>query len=223
MIKEKILVIDDEESTLHFFDLYLKLFGYEALLAKDGEEGLELFKEYQPDIVITDIKMPGIDGMVVLREIKKIKPYTEVIVITGHGDLDLAVKALNLDATDFLNKPIGRESIENAIKRAQERLKLFREKRESFDYDLSEKEAKIYIKGPVNGITYHILENIWKEVLKQDIKKVSFYFHQRVSINGAGISCFVDIAKQAKESDIKLVFVDLPKHFEEIFQNLKII
>ncbi|KUJ95777.1 MAG: hypothetical protein PWR24_1285 [Desulfonauticus sp.] len=221
--REKILVIDDEESTLRLFDLYLKIFGYEALLASSGEQGLKLFQEYLPDIVLTDLKMPGIDGMVVLREIKKIKPDTEVIVITGHGDVELAVKALNLDATDFLNKPIGKEDIEKSLKRAKERLLIAREQKNNFHYEVEREEARVYLDGSVDGNTYRFLENIWTELSELPLTKVRFYFSTRVSINGAGISLFSKIGKEAKEKKIALEFINLPAHFKQVFQKINLI
>ena len=118
----KILVIDDEKPTLTMFRLFLGAYGYEVLTAENGAEGLEIFKKERPSIVLTDIKMPGIDGLLVLQQIKQIDKKTEVIVITGHGDTDLAKQALTLDAVDFINKPIKKEALDAALKRAQKRL-----------------------------------------------------------------------------------------------------
>ncbi|MFH1083800.1 MAG: response regulator, partial [Pseudomonadota bacterium] len=117
---DKILIIDDEKPTLAMFRLFLGAYGYEVFTAENGEEGLEVFERERPPIVVTDIKMPGMDGFEVLRRIKEIEPSTEVIIITGHGDMDLAVKALDFNATDFINKPIQRSSLDAALKRAKE-------------------------------------------------------------------------------------------------------
>ena len=68
----KILVIDDEKPTLTMFRLFLGAYGYEVLIAENGAEGLEIFKKERPSIVLTDIKMPGIDGLLVLQQIKQI-------------------------------------------------------------------------------------------------------------------------------------------------------
>ncbi|WP_456325612.1 response regulator [Desulfonauticus submarinus] len=218
--REKVLIIDDETSVLKLFDLYLKIYGYESLLASNGEQGLKLFKEHYPKIVFTDIKMPGIDGIMVLKEIKRIKPETEVIVVTGHGDMDLAIKALNLDATDFLNKPIGKEEIEKALYRAQERLRLTASRKDQFEYVIDEKKAKIRINGPVNGQTYPFLQNIWEEVSRCDVRDVEFIFAKSVSVNGAGISFFKDVYQQAKQKNIKIRFSNLSSHLEQIFENI---
>ena len=86
----KILVIDDEKPTLSMFKLFLTAYGYEVITAENGEQGLALFKEILPEIVFTDIRMPGIDGLEVLRQIRKISQTSQVIIITGHGDMEKA-------------------------------------------------------------------------------------------------------------------------------------
>lgn len=118
----RVLVIDDERPTLAMFELLLEAMGYDPVAADCGERGLELFREGDFPIVLTDIKMPGIDGMEVLSRIKASRPATEVIVITGHGDVELALAALNLKATDFIDKPISQEALANALRRAKERI-----------------------------------------------------------------------------------------------------
>jgi DNA-binding response OmpR family regulator len=118
----KILVIDDEAATLTMFRLFLSAYGFQVWVAEDGQTGLALARRHRPDIVFTDLKMPNMDGFEVLKEIKRMAPETEVIVITGHGDMDLIVQALNLDATDFINKPISRTALDAALRRATERL-----------------------------------------------------------------------------------------------------
>ncbi len=121
---EKILVIDDEEPTLSMFRLFLGAYGYQVFTAANGSEGIELFKKERPSIVLTDIKMPGMDGLTVLKQIKNIDPKTEVIVITGHGDMELAKQALDSDAVGFINKPIKKEALDHALNEARERLNL---------------------------------------------------------------------------------------------------
>lgn len=115
----KILVIDDEESIRRLLDISLTHKGHEVTTAEDGEKGIEAFKETKPSIVFTDLKMPGMDGLEVLKQIRQIEPDARVIVITGHGDMRSAIKALQLEASDFINKPITDEALEVAIKRAE--------------------------------------------------------------------------------------------------------
>ena len=119
---EKILVIDDEKPTLSMFRLFLDAYGYRVYTAENGADGLEIFQKEKPAIVLTDIKMPGVDGLGVLRQIKEIAPETAVIVITGHGDTDLAEQAAALHAVDFINKPIKREALDAALEKARQKL-----------------------------------------------------------------------------------------------------
>ncbi|MFH2126286.1 MAG: response regulator [Pseudomonadota bacterium] len=119
-----LLVIDDEPGIRSMMSLSLTADGYKVCTAADGAEGLSIFEEQKPDIVLTDIKMPGLDGIEVLKRIKSMSPDTEVIVITGHGDMDLAVRSLQLMASDFVTKPVSDQALEVALKRAAERLTL---------------------------------------------------------------------------------------------------
>ncbi|MGD8985551.1 MAG: response regulator [Desulfobacteraceae bacterium] len=128
--KTKILLIDDEESIRRLLSISLGQKGYQAITAEDGEKGIELFRQERPEIVLTDIKMPDIDGLEVLRQVKALDPEAQVIVITGHGDMESAIEALKLEASDFLNKPIRDEALMIAIKRAQDVLWMRRKLKE---------------------------------------------------------------------------------------------
>ena len=118
----KILIIDDDKPTLQMLKLYLEVCGYEVLTAENETDGIALFNEQRPPIVLTDIKMPGKDGFAVLRQIKALDPKTQVIVITGHGDRDLARQAIDLDACAFFNKPLDTETLEKEIKKIEDAL-----------------------------------------------------------------------------------------------------
>jgi YesN/AraC family two-component response regulator len=117
-----ILIIDDEQPTLQMLTLYLEACGHTVLTAENEIQGLEVFRNQRPAIVLTDIKMPGKDGFDVLRQIKAIAPQTEVIVITGHGDKDLAQQALDLRASAFFNKPLDTEALDTAIREIEQRM-----------------------------------------------------------------------------------------------------
>jgi YesN/AraC family two-component response regulator len=112
---KKILIIDDEKPTLSMFRLLLEAYGYEVLTAENGRTGIEIFERESPAVVFTDIKMPGIDGLEVLKRIKAIDSTVRVIVITGHGDRDLEQQAMDLNATTFIHKPIQRRALEAAL------------------------------------------------------------------------------------------------------------
>ncbi|MBW2265559.1 MAG: response regulator [Deltaproteobacteria bacterium] len=129
----KILVIDDEASIRALLRVTLTHKGHEVILAENGKKGIEVFKEVRPSIVITDIKMPGMDGIEVLKRIKALDADVRVIVITGHGDMDSAVEALKLEASDFINKPITDDALTIAIKRSEEFLWLKQKLRQYTD------------------------------------------------------------------------------------------
>jgi signal transduction histidine kinase len=122
-----LLLVDDESGIRKLLGIALTDMGYRVLAAKNGQEALELFKRIAAPIVLSDIKMPGMDGIELLRSIKRHEPETEVIMITGHGDMDLAVKSLKFEATDFITKPISADALEVALRRANERIELRRQ------------------------------------------------------------------------------------------------
>jgi len=134
-----LLLADDEESIRKVLAITLSDSGYNVLTAKDGREALRLFREETPSIVLTDIKMPGMTGVELLSRIKKESPETEVIMISGHGDMDLAIESLKHDATDFVTKPINDDALEIALKRARERISM-REQLRAYTEDL---EARV--------------------------------------------------------------------------------
>jgi PAS domain S-box-containing protein len=117
----KALVIDDEAGIRKVLSIALSDAGCEVIAAADGREGLRLFREISPQIVLTDIRMPGMNGLDLLRTLKAEEGDKEVIVITGFGDMDLAIRALQLDASDFITKPIHNDALMVALKRAKER------------------------------------------------------------------------------------------------------
>jgi signal transduction histidine kinase len=123
----KLLIIDDEEPIRRALGRTLKSDGYEVLTAEDGKTGIELFTQENPPIILTDIKMPGIDGIEVLKRIKAIDNEVEVIVITGYGDMDMAIAALEYGASDFITKPIRDEVLTLALERAKKKIAIRQE------------------------------------------------------------------------------------------------
>lgn len=129
-----LLLIDDEEGIRKVLSLSLADAGWLVRTAANAEEGLALFQQGDFPIVLTDIKMPGMDGLELLRTLKEIKPETEVVLMTGHGDLDLAIQGIKLDAADFVTKPIDDDVLEIALKRATERWSMRRAIREHTEH-----------------------------------------------------------------------------------------
>jgi signal transduction histidine kinase/FixJ family two-component response regulator len=146
MNKEKILLVDDEEGIRKVLGISLSDIGYTVYTAENGEEAFKIFEEVNPPIVLTDIKMPGMDGIELLKKIKETSPNTEVIMISGHGDMDLAIKSLKYEAVDFVTKPINDDALEIALKRAHEKIsmeKRLKEYTENLEALVIEKSARL--------------------------------------------------------------------------------
>ncbi len=143
---EKILLVDDEESIRKVLSISLRDSGYQVLTAANGQDALRLFESEHPAIVLTDIKMPGMTGIELLDHIKKTSKETEVIMISGHGDMSLAIESLKRDAVDFITKPINDDILEIALKRALERIEMRRTLRaytENLEKRVQEQAAKL--------------------------------------------------------------------------------
>lgn len=141
MSANKILIVDDEEIIVRLLSMSLRSDGYETVTAYSGEQGLEVFKSESPDIVVTDIKMPGMDGLELLKKIKEIDPEKEVIIVTGHGDIDSTITALQHGASDFINKPVRDEALAIALERAKTKIAI-RKKLEEYTENLEIKIAE---------------------------------------------------------------------------------
>lgn len=121
---EKILIIDDDESIRKTIAGYLRRQGYEVLTASDGIEGVETAGREQIDLVISDIRMPGLNGIEVLERIKEIDGHIQVILITAHDDMQSTVMAMQKGAYDYIEKPLEIERLKVAVKRALENKQL---------------------------------------------------------------------------------------------------
>ena len=121
---KKLLIIDDERPILEMLEISLASEGYDVFTAESGKAGLEIFGRENPKLILTDIKMPGMDGVEVLKRIKEKDSEAEVIVITGHGDMDSAVAALRCGASDFLTKPIRDEALMLTLERAKQKISI---------------------------------------------------------------------------------------------------
>jgi PAS domain S-box-containing protein len=117
----KIVLIDDEDDIREVTTLALEDSGFQVATAENGTTGIQTCAQFQPQIVITDVRMPGMDGIQVLETVKQRWPDTEVIVATAFGEMELAIRALQLDASDFITKPINNTALHLALKRAQQR------------------------------------------------------------------------------------------------------
>lgn len=219
MDKDKtVLLIDDEKPTLHMFRLMLGVYGYGVLTAEDGEEGVEIFAANRPALVMTDIKMPGLDGIEVLKRIKALDHRTEVIVITGHGDMDLAIEALNLDATDFINKPVHRHALEQALKRAEARIALTRSREREIIVQDTEEAAVIRFQGNVTSHCEPFLQEAYAKATALGRSLLVLHFEDSASINGAGISCLTQVVGMARAAGIRLAVCGVSGNFRQVFE-----
>jgi UDP-3-O-acyl N-acetylglucosamine deacetylase len=118
MKKGRILVVDDQEEILESLGAILADEGHSLIKARDGQEALHIVQSDSPDVVFLDIWIPGIDGMQTLKAIKKIDPQCSVIMMSGHGTIETAVKAIKLGATDYLEKPLNLEDVLHLVDKA---------------------------------------------------------------------------------------------------------
>ncbi len=123
MNKKKVLVIDDEDIVRTSCSRTLAPAGFEVRLARNGVEGLKILEEGPFDLVLTDLKMPDMDGIEVLRKIKEGWPAVEVIIITGYQTVDTAVKSIKLGAFDYIEKPFTPDALITAVSKALDRKK----------------------------------------------------------------------------------------------------
>jgi two-component system response regulator HydG len=124
-----ILVIDDQESARRFLGRYLEDFGYRVRLADSVATALDQLREAPVDVVITDLRMPGIDGIQGLRQIKALEPQLPVILLTAYATVETAVRAMQLGAFDYLRKPFEAEEMQIVVARALAHQRLVEENR----------------------------------------------------------------------------------------------
>ncbi len=117
---EKILVIDDDESIRLTLSNYLKRLGYSVISAEDGLKGFDLIRTQQPDLIISDIKMPNLNGLELLKKVKGIYPLTKIILITAHDEVQTTIDAMQYGAYDYLEKPLDIDRLKVTITRALE-------------------------------------------------------------------------------------------------------
>ena len=133
MEKDTILIVDDDIDILFQFKFILEAEGYEVTTVENGEAALELIKNNNYNLVLSDIVVCGIDGIKVLQESKRICPEAGVILITGYGAVETAIEALRLGADDFLLKPYESSELKIRIERVLEKQKLRREHKQAVE------------------------------------------------------------------------------------------
>lgn len=156
---ETILVIDDDDSIRETIGMFLSELNFKTWQARDGKEGLEFLEKYHPDLVITDFKMPGMDGLAVLQAVKSFDKHIQVILITAFEDMDSTIKAMQLGAYDYIEKPIEIERFKVVIRRALKSKQLS----ERLEFSISEDSDEYQIENRLIGKTQEMKE-IYKKM-----------------------------------------------------------
>src|SRR6202041_3116198 len=155
--RKQVLIVDDEPNLRKILSAQLTRDGYDVLTAEDGERGLQLLGEHHIDLVITDLKMPKVDGMTLLKRALEEDPELPVVLITAHGPIDTAVEALKSGAFDFVTKPFDKDEVRQIVAKALKTREL-----RGADATPAPSGARFGIIGASQGTTelYAILERV---------------------------------------------------------------
>ncbi|MBW1920458.1 MAG: sigma-54-dependent Fis family transcriptional regulator, partial [Deltaproteobacteria bacterium] len=164
---ETILIVDDEKNYLVVLEALLGPEGYEILTADNARSALRLIEDSDLDLVITDMKMPGMSGMELLEASKRIKPDLPVIMMTAYGTIEMAVEAMKKQAYDYVTKPFRNEELKLTVKKALENYRLIKENRL-----LTEALSERYRYGNIIGKSKPMLE-IYELIKKVGPSKAS--------------------------------------------------
>jgi signal transduction histidine kinase len=241
MKKNTILLVDDEEGIRKVLGIYLADMDYKVLTAKSGEEALDIFRKDKPSIVIADIRMPGMNGIELLHRLKKEEPETEVIMMTGHGEMDLAIESVQLDATDFITKPIKEDVLGIALNRAEERISMrqkLKEYTQNLEQMVQEKTNKLIeaerlaaVGQTVAGLS-HAIKNIasglkggafvLEEGIQQDNRKYLLQGWEMVKGNvDKIINLSLDLLDYAKTAEVSYQLCEPNEPAHEVIELMK--
>jgi diguanylate cyclase (GGDEF)-like protein len=168
--KGKILVVDDEPDTLEIIQALLRVEGYEVIVASTGEEGVKKAQQENPEIVLMDINLPGIDGNQALRMIRMNNPTQCVIMLTAYATVDNAIQALKEGATDFVKKPFENEHLIHIITQALEKFRTLLEKEK-----LEKEVRRLSITDDLTGLyNYrHFFKTLESELVRMKRQRTS--------------------------------------------------
>src|SRR5438132_2929600 len=128
--KLTVLIVDDETALAETMAEALERSGYDVVTANSGAEGLRILERQEPSVILTDLKMEGMDGLTLLKKAKQELPDAEVVVITGHGDVQTAVEAMRAGAANYVQKPVGLEELRTMVDKAADRFRLGQDNRQ---------------------------------------------------------------------------------------------
>jgi two-component system cell cycle response regulator len=168
--KGKILVVDDEPDTLEIVQALLRVEGYEVIVASTGEEGLEKAQQENPEVILMDINLPGIDGNEALRQVRKNNPLQCVIMLTAYATVDNAIQALKDGATDFVKKPFENEHLTHIIRQTLEKSRTLLEKEK-----LQKEVRRLSITDDLTGLyNYrHFFKTLESELVRMKRQRTS--------------------------------------------------
>ncbi len=141
MERERILIVDDEPGIRNFMSRIVETLHYDHVEASDGEEALKLYIENRPDLILSDVRMPGLDGLGLLEQVKMINPEQVVIMVTAFDDSDTVKKALKAGAYDYINKPLDLDEVIYSIQRGMEKVR-FVKKLKDYQDNLEKQVAR---------------------------------------------------------------------------------
>jgi two-component system, NtrC family, response regulator AtoC len=163
MAQENILVIDDEKSICDLLDKVLKHWDFQVEAVSSSQEALRAFQPGKFDLVLTDLKMPGLDGLQLLKELKRVDPYIEVIIMTGFGTIENVVESMKQGASDYITKPINLDHLKIVVDKALKMKRALREIDELRVFtDEREKLGPIIGRSLVMKKIYRLIERISK-------------------------------------------------------------
>jgi len=123
----RVLVVDDEQGACEALEAVLREEGYEVATASNPFQGLDLLGKVRPHVVLTELRMPGLDGLVFMERVRELSPATRIVVMTAFGSVGAAVGAMKRGADDFLEKPIDEEALCDAVRSSVKRASLLGE------------------------------------------------------------------------------------------------
>jgi len=208
-----ILVIDDEKATRDSCCHVLTYDGYRVETAEDGDSGLQKIREVKPDLVLVDLKMPGISGMDLLEKIRNIDPNIVSVVITGYATVESTVEAMKLNAYDFLCKPFTPKQLRVVVKRGL--AQLIDEKKMSTELIKENKMGAQLIDG--KAVAMRVKEEVKKEIVKLKEKHKSFPLLLAVQVgeNPASAAYLKSQKKGCEEVGIDYQVQQLPQDTSE--------
>ena len=195
-MSKKILIVDDERNIRTTLKMCLSGEGYEIETAVNGEDGLEKAEKDKYDLIFLDIKMPGMNGMEVLEELRKRRNKTNIVIMTAYGTIEDAVKAMKLHAVDFIPKPFTPEEIRETAKKVFERENLEENKLRTFEdyvefaklniitnnFEKAEEILKQAVgKDPSSPVTHNLLGVISE--YKGDVSQAQKYYRAALALD----------------------------------------